>query len=87
MPSKSSNTPGFKAVLIRDEPYLELKSLQSHQSCGHLPFRFDLKDITNAAMELALEMPGMKQRILDRAYQNVLKALPSNPAVVTTNQE
>lgn len=87
---KTSPTPGFKAVLVAEAPYRVLKQLQSHESCGHLPFRFDLKDITNAAMELVLEQPDIEERILKRAYENVVSALTaidtSRPVATPTKE-
>ena len=87
----ATRTPGYKAVLVADEPYRALKQLQSHQSCGHLPVRFDLKDISTAVVEVALETPGLADRALQRALQNVAMKLNAaaneSPCVASTTKE
>ena len=91
MPLRSATrTPGYKAVLVADKPYSELKELQSHKSCGHLPVRFDLKDISTALVEVALETPGLKDRALQRALQNVahkVVAAAGTPTTALTTKE
>ena len=87
-PTTHARTPGFKAVLIADAAYHGLKEYQSWRACGHLPVRFDLKDIATAFVEEALAIPGFQERVLRRALFNVSTvvvasssaALPSAPS-------
>ena len=68
-------TPGFKSILIADAAYHGLKAYQSWESCSHLPVRFDLKDIATAFVEEALAIPGFKDRVLQRAFNNVSRVV------------
>ena len=71
-------TPGFKAVLIADAAYQGLKEYQSWRACSHLPVRFDLKDIATAFVEEALAIPGFQERVLQRAFSNVSRAVAAS---------
>lgn len=64
-------TLGFKPVLISNEAFAALKSLQSWRSCQHLPVRFDLKDLATAFVLEAMEVPGLRERVFARALATV----------------
>lgn len=76
-------TPGYKAVLVTDDAFRYLKSLQSWRTSEHLrvPVRFDLKDIVTALVEEASEIPEFQERVLRRALMNVSAMLVANDAV------
>lgn len=88
---QTSRTPGYKAILVAEGPYQALKALQSYRSCGHLPVRFDLKDISSALVEVAFEIPGIQERVLQRALANVAMRLglgaAGAPTVPPTHKE
>ncbi|MEN9356976.1 MAG: hypothetical protein RL695_1147 [Pseudomonadota bacterium] len=73
--SSRQHTPGYKAVLVTDAAFSQLKSIQSWKSCERMPVRFDLKDIATAFVEEAMAIPGFQERVLKRALADVTALL------------
>lgn len=65
----SKRLPGFRATLIREERFEELQRIQSRSFDPH----FDLRDLSDAAIALALEMGD--QAILERARAELKRRL------------
>ena len=72
---RQRHTPGYKAVLVTDAAFSQLKSIQSWKSCERMPVRFDLKDIATAFVEEAMAIPGFQERVLKRALADITALL------------
>lgn len=65
--SPTDPTPGFRPLLLPNVAFARLKALQSWRSSGHLPVRFDLKDLATAWFQQAIATPGFIDCALQRA--------------------
>ena len=80
MPTSFQNTPkpkqqGFKPVLVSDEAFQSLKTLQSWKSCQTLNIRFDLKDLATAFVQVGISTPGFTESVFARALENARQQL------------
>ena len=64
---KAKRTNGHKAVVVSDEAFALLKSLQSAANDEPMQIRFDLKDVVSAFVLEAMEAPNIRERSRRRA--------------------
>lgn len=71
MKERRQRTPGHKAVLVSEQAFDILKSIQKIQpgTDSDLPVIFDLKDIVSAVvLEAADRIPDLRERARQRAF-------------------
>jgi hypothetical protein len=66
-----SNHPGYKAVLIPEALFGQLKSIQMESTDP----RYDLRDVVSAALQLVLLVPESREMILARAREELRNRL------------
>lgn len=63
------HTPGHKAVLVSEEAFEILKSIQRAQPGEPMALTFDLKDAVSAViLEAATSIPNLRERARQRAF-------------------